>query len=199
MNLNGSAMARHAPLYIPGRKLNRATQKLNAFPHGPEAKGIARRSQRARNIEALSVILNFHRHRVPSTRQSDPDAVGAGMGHDIGKRPLKHLIQSCFVTRGQVRGQSASVKPNLDSSSSRELARIEVNRWYETLLVPDRRPQIKSKVPNALESVFYQVDRLFQFPAKLADIALFQIECDYFRVELQHNQVMADFVMQVLC
>ena len=121
------------------------------------------------------------------------------MCDDIGKRPLKHLIQGCFVTRGQVRTQPARVKPDFDSSSPRELARIEVYRWYETLLVPDRRPQIKSKVPNALESVFYEVNRLYQFPAKLADIALFQIECDYFRIELLHYQVMADFVMQVLC
>src|SRR5579864_290460 len=121
------------------------------------------------------------------------------MGDDIGKRPLKHLIQGCFITRRQFCAQSDGVKPGVDSSSLRELAHVEFDCWYKTLLAPNRRAQIKSKVPDTLQGVFYQRDRLLQFPLKLADIALFQVERDYFRVELQHNKVVADFVVEILC
>ena len=76
--------------------------------------------------------------------------MGIGMGDDIGKRPLQHLIQGCLVARGQVRAQPDGVKPDLDSGSPGELAHIKSHRRYETLLVPDRRAQIKSQSPDTL-------------------------------------------------
>src|SRR5579863_5439614 len=150
MKVNGGPPASGAPPRGPRQKMNRSTQKLNALPHGPEAKGLGGRTQLAPNIEAPAVILDFHRHGVPSTGQSDPYAMRVGMGDDIGKRTLKHFVQGCLITRGQVRSQPDGIKPNFDSGSPRELARIELHRWYETLLVPDRRPQIKGKMPDTL-------------------------------------------------
>jgi hypothetical protein len=66
--------------------------------------------------------------------------MGIGMGDHIGKRSLKHLVQGCLATRGQVGLHPGCVQPNLDSGSIGELTGIEPNRRYEALLVPDRRP-----------------------------------------------------------
>jgi hypothetical protein len=84
MNLNGGAAASPVQARRPRRKMNGATQKLNALTHGAEAEAIARRAQRALNVEAPSVILDFHRHGTSSIRKRDSDALGIGMGHDIG-------------------------------------------------------------------------------------------------------------------
>jgi hypothetical protein len=54
-------------------------------------------------------------------------------------------------------------------------------------------------MPDTLQGVLHQHNRFFQFPANLADIALLQVECDYFRVELQHDEVVSDFVVKILC
>jgi hypothetical protein len=79
--------------------------------------------------------------------------MGIGMGDDIGKRSLKDLVKGCLATRGKMGPHPGAVNPNLDSGSLSELARIEPDRRHETLLVPDRRPQIESKVPDTLQGV----------------------------------------------
>src|ERR1043166_2201399 len=173
MGFDGGAAALRPQARRPGSKMKGSAQELNPLPHRSQAIGLAGHAQLASNVEAPSVILDSQRHRLPPTRHRDFEAMGISMGDDIGKRPLKHLVQGCLATRGQLSLHPGGVKPNLDSGSLGELARVESNRWYKALLVPHRRAQIKSKMPDTLQGMLDQSHRFFQFPPELAGIGDF--------------------------